>query len=156
MLGPRPVACLSGPSHAEEIAGEMPTSVVLASDDAELAEELQSLFCTDRFRVYRDDDLVGVELAGAVKNVIGIAAGICDGVGYGDNAKAALLTRAIAEMTRFGAAVGAHPATFAGLAGVGDVITTCVSSHGRNRAVGERLGRGRDARSDSRRHPYGC
>lgn len=142
VLGPRPVACLSGPSHAEEIAGEMPTSVVLASCDNELVEQLQTLFCTDRFRVYRDDDLVGVELAGALKNVVGIAAGICDGVGYGDNAKAALLTRAIAEMTRFGQAVGAHPATFAGLAGVGDVITTCVSSHGRNRLVGERLGRG--------------
>lgn len=142
VLGNRPVACLSGPSHAEEIASTMPTSVVVASDDGQLARELQDLFATDRFRVYRDDDLVGVELAGALKNVIGIAAGICDGVGFGDNAKAALLTRAITEMTRFGAAVGADPATFGGLAGVGDLITTCVSKHGRNRAVGERLGRG--------------
>lgn len=142
VLGDRPVACLSGPSHAEEIASEMPTSVVVASNNEGLAERLQTLFATDRFRVYRDDDLVGVELAGALKNVVGIAAGICDGVGYGDNAKAALLTRAIAEMTRFGHAVGAHRDTFAGLAGVGDLITTCVSQHGRNRAVGERLGRG--------------
>lgn len=142
VLGDRPVACLSGPSHAEEIASEMPTSVVVASNNEGLAERLQTLFATDRFRVYSDDDLVGVELAGALKNVVGIAAGICDGVGYGDNAKAALLTRAITEMTRFGEAVGAHPATFAGLAGVGDLITTCVSNHGRNRAVGERLGHG--------------
>ena len=141
-LGQRPVASLSGPSHAEEIAREMPTSVVVASDDEDLVLGLQNLFSTDRFRVYRDDDLVGVEMAGALKNVVGIAAGICDGVGFGDNAKAALLTRAIAEMTRFGGAIGADSTTFAGLAGVGDLITTCVSPHGRNRAVGERLGRG--------------
>lgn len=142
VLGDRPIASLSGPSHAEEIAREMPTSVVVASNDENLVLGLQDLFCTDRFRVYHDNDLVGVELAGALKNVVGIAAGICDGVGFGDNAKAALLTRAIAEMTRFGATVGADPATFAGLAGVGDLITTCVSPHGRNRSVGERLGKG--------------
>jgi glycerol-3-phosphate dehydrogenase (NAD(P)+) len=103
---------------------------------------MQRLFGTDRFRVYTNPDLVGVELAGALKNVIGIAAGMGDGLGFGDNAKSALLTRALVEMTRFGVALGAEPDTFQGLAGVGDLITTCFSRHGRNRRVGERLGRG--------------
>ena len=141
-LGPRPVVVLGGPSHAEEIVARQPTSVVAAGSDAAIAERVQAMFTSDRFRVYTNGDPLGVELAGALKNVIGLAAGICDGVGYGDNAKAALLTRAISEMRRFGAALGARPETFAGLAGVGDLITTCVSPHGRNRAVGERLGRG--------------
>src|SRR4051812_50094810 len=120
----------------------MPTSVVVAGADGSLTSWIQSLFMTERFRVYTNPDAVGVELAGALKNVIGIAAGICDGLGLGDNAKAALLTRGVVEMTRFGVAHGAEPATFAGLAGVGDLITTCFSPHGRNRRVGDRLGKG--------------
>jgi glycerol-3-phosphate dehydrogenase (NAD(P)+) len=142
VLGPRPIAALSGPCHAEEAARRMPTSVVIASDDEGFARTSQKLFATDRFRVYTNRDLLGVELAGALKNVIAIAAGICDGLGYGDNAKSALMTRGLAEMTRFGVALGADQQTFFGLAGIGDLITTCVSPHGRNRAVGERLGRG--------------
>jgi glycerol-3-phosphate dehydrogenase (NAD(P)+) len=135
------VAVLSGPSHAEEVARGMPTSVVAAAEGG-LAVRVQQWFGTDRFRVYTNGDLVGVELAGALKNVIGIAAGVCDGLGFGDNAKAALLTRGLVEMTRFGVAHGAEPATFHGLAGTGDLITTCFSPHGRNRRVGYRLGRG--------------
>jgi glycerol-3-phosphate dehydrogenase (NAD(P)+) len=136
------VAVLSGPSHSEEVARGMPTSVVVAAADGGVASWVQHRFGTDRFRVYTNDDLVGVELAGALKNVIGIAAGICDGLGFGDNAKAALLTRGLVEMTRFGVAHGAEPATFQGLAGTGDLITTCFSPHGRNRRVGYRLGKG--------------
>lgn len=139
LLGVRHVAVLSGPSHAEEVSRGLPTSVVAASHDLELARWVQERFSTDRFRVYTNLDPVGVELAGALKNVVGIAAGISDGLGFGDNAKAALLTRGLAEMTRFGVAHGAEPQTFMGLAGVGDLITTCVSRHGRNRHVGERL-----------------
>ena len=142
VLGPRPVAALGGPCHAEEAARRRPASVVIASEDEAFAATAQRLFATDRFRVYTNRDLLGVELAGALKNVIAIAAGICDGLGYGDNAKSALMTRGLAEMTRFGVALGADNATFFGLAGLGDLITTCVSQHGRNRKVGERLGRG--------------
>src|SRR4051812_9476092 len=142
VLGTERVAALSGPSHAEEVARGMPTSVVVAGADGALTSWIQSLFLTDRFRVYTNPDLVGVELAGALKNVIGIAAGIRDGLGLGDNAKSALLTRGLVEMTRFGLALGAEHDTFQGLAGVGDLITTCFSPHGRNRRVGERLGRG--------------
>src|SRR5262249_19864331 len=141
-LGERPVAVLSGPSHAEEVARGMPTSLVAASEDLALARWLQQHFRTERFRVYTNLDVVGVELAGALKNVMGIAAGMCDGLGFGDNAKAALLTRGLTEMARFGVAMGAEHQTFWGLAGMGDLITTCFSGHGRNRAVGERLGRG--------------
>jgi glycerol-3-phosphate dehydrogenase (NAD(P)+) len=136
------LAVLSGPSHAEEVARGLPTSVVIAAADMGLAVWAQQRFGTDRFRVYTNTDRVGVELAGALKNVVGIAAGICDGLGFGDNAKAALLTRGMVETTRFGVAHGAEPATFAGLAGVGDLITTCFSPHGRNRRVGYRLGKG--------------
>jgi glycerol-3-phosphate dehydrogenase (NAD(P)+) len=136
------VAVLSGPSHAEEVSRGRPTSVVVASDDLDLARWVQHHFRTDRFRVYTNLDTVGVELAGALKNVVGIAAGISDGLGFGDNAKAALLTRGLAEMARFGVALGAEQQTFHGLAGMGDLITTCFSRHGRNRQVGERLGRG--------------
>lgn len=136
------LAVLSGPSHAEEVALGMPTSLAVAAADWELAAWVQHRFGTDRFRVYTNADVVGVELAGALKNVIGIAAGVCDGLGFGDNAKAALITRGLVEMTRFGVAHGAEPATFNGLAGVGDLITTCFSPHGRNRRVGYRLGKG--------------
>ena len=141
-LGPRPLAALSGPSHAEEVARGLPASVVVASADAALAARAQRVFSGESFRVYASDDVLGVELAAAVKNVIAIAAGVCDGLGLGDNAKAALVTRGNAEIARLGRALGAKPETFAGLAGIGDLITTCTSRHGRNRAVGERLGRG--------------
>lgn len=142
VLGVRRLAVLSGPSHAEEVARGLPTAVLAASPDAELAGWVQRHVGGDRLRVYTAADLTGVELAGALKNVIGIAAGVCDGLGFGDNAKAALLTRGLVEMQRFGMAHGAHPDTFYGLAGVGDLITTCFSPHGRNRRVGERLARG--------------
>lgn len=137
-----PVVALSGPSHAEEVAHRMPSSVVLAGHDVTLLKQVQQLFATDRFRVYTNTDIIGVELGGALKNVIAIAAGIGDGLGYGDNAKAALITRGIVEMTRFGVSCGAQEKTFAGLAGLGDLMTTCFSPYGRNRAVGVRLGRG--------------
>jgi glycerol-3-phosphate dehydrogenase (NAD(P)+) len=142
VTGPRPLAVLSGPSHAEEVSRGLPATVVVASGDLDLARWIQQAFSTERFRVYTNLDVVGVEMAGALKNIIGIAAGISDGLGLGDNAKAALLTRGLVEMTRFGVALGAEPQTFAGLAGIGDLITTCMSRHGRNRHVGERLARG--------------
>lgn len=141
-LGSRPVAVLSGPSHAEEVARGLPTTLVAASTDRALAQWIQQQFSTDRFRVYTNPDMAGVELAGALKNILGIAAGICDGLGFGDNAKSALLTRGVTEMARFGTALGAEPQTFWGLAGIGDVITTCISPHGRNRQVGLRLAAG--------------
>jgi glycerol-3-phosphate dehydrogenase (NAD(P)+) len=142
VLGHRAVVALGGPSHAEEIARRLPASVVAASGDVALAKDVQQLFSTDRFRVYTNQDILGVELAAALKNVIAIAAGICDGLGYGDNAKSALMTRGLVEMTRFGVAFGAEPLTFSGLAGMGDLIATCASRHSRNRHVGERLGCG--------------
>jgi glycerol-3-phosphate dehydrogenase (NAD(P)+) len=142
VFGTERLAVLSGPSHAEEVSRGRPTTVVAASADPELARQIQEQFRTERFRVYTNEDIAGVELAGALKNVIGIAAGIGDGLGFGDNAKAALLTRGLVEMARFGVALGAEHPTFFGLAGLGDLITTCVSPHGRNRSVGERLGRG--------------
>ena len=142
VIGSTRTAVLSGPSHAEEVSRCLPTTVVVASADNELARWIQDRFNTDRFRVYTNADMVGVELAGALKNVIGIAAGISDGLGFGDNAKAALLTRGVVEMARFGVALGACEQTFFGLAGMGDLITTCVSRHGRNRHVGERLAKG--------------
>jgi glycerol-3-phosphate dehydrogenase (NAD(P)+) len=140
--GARDIASLCGPSHAEEIGRRLPASVVAAGTNLDFVKEVQALFTTDRFRVYTNVDILGVELAAALKNVLAIAAGISDGLGYGDNAKSALLTRGIVEMTRFGAALGAQPETFAGLAGIGDLITTCFSRFGRNRRVGERLGQG--------------
>jgi glycerol-3-phosphate dehydrogenase (NAD(P)+) len=142
LLGADRLAVLSGPSHAEEVSRGLPTSLVAASEDSDLARWVQTAFTAERFRVYTNADVIGVELAGALKNVIGIAAGICDGLGFGDNAKAALLTRGLVEMSRFGIALGAEPATFYGLAGVGDVMTTCFSPHGRNRRVGQRLAAG--------------
>jgi glycerol-3-phosphate dehydrogenase (NAD(P)+) len=142
VLGPREVVALCGPSHAEEFARRLPASVVVAGSDERLLKAVQARFTTDRFRVYTNHDLTGVELAAALKNVVAIAAGICDGLKYGDNAKAALLTRGIVEISRFGVALGAHLETFAGLAGIGDLMTTCFSGFGRNRRVGERLGQG--------------
>jgi glycerol-3-phosphate dehydrogenase (NAD(P)+) len=142
VLGAARVAVLSGPSHAEEVSRGLPTSVVAASTDFELARWVQHRFNTERFRVYTNLDPVGVELGGALKNVLGIAAGISEGLGFGDNALSALLTRGLTEMTRFGVALGAEAQTFAGLAGLGDLLTTCISPHGRNRRVGVRLARG--------------
>jgi glycerol-3-phosphate dehydrogenase (NAD(P)+) len=136
------VATLSGPSHAEEVARNIPTAVVAASTDRSLAEFFQKLFTMPTFRVYSSTDPLGVELGGALKNVIAIAAGACDGLGFGDNTKAALITRGLAEITRLGCAMGAKPETFAGLSGMGDLVVTCMSRHSRNRRVGERLGRG--------------
>jgi glycerol-3-phosphate dehydrogenase (NAD(P)+) len=135
----REVVVLSGPSHAEEVGRGIPTAVVVAGSRAEL---VQSVFMGDRFRVYSHDDVVGVELGGAMKNVIAIAAGACDGVGFGDNSKAALVTRGLAEMARLGVACGARQETFFGLSGMGDLVVTAFSRHSRNRRVGERLGRG--------------
>ena len=137
-------AALSGPSHAEEVAREMPTTVVAACFDHDLAVEVQQLFNTDKFRVYSNQDLLGVELGGALKNIIALGAGICDGMGYGDNTKAALMTRGITEMTRLGYALGADMATFSGLAGIGDLIVTCTSMHSRNRRCGILIGQGMD------------
>ncbi|MFK7741495.1 MAG: NAD(P)H-dependent glycerol-3-phosphate dehydrogenase [Planctomycetota bacterium] len=136
------VFVLSGPSHAEEIAHGQPTTVVVAGRDDEVLSSLQGELQTDRFRVYRNQDLLGVELCGALKNVMALAAGIADGLGYGDNAKAAILSRGLVEMQRYGLACGADPHTFFGLAGVGDLAVTAFSKHGRNRAFGERLGKG--------------
>lgn len=141
-LGASHFAVLSGPSHAEEVAFNQPTSLVAASTDLAFAEWVQRHLGSDRFRIYTSPDLVGVELAGALKNVMGLAAGICDGLGFGDNAKSALLTRGLVEMQRFGVAHGADPQTFGGLAGLGDLITTCFSKHGRNRRAGERIAKG--------------
>lgn len=137
-----PVAALSGPSHAEEVARRVPTAVVIACTDHDRAVALQKVFNSPEFRVYTSDDVVGVELGGALKNVIAVAAGISDGIGYGDNTKAALITRGLAEISRLGVARGAQPETFAGLSGIGDLIVTCASKLSRNRGVGERLGRG--------------
>lgn len=140
-----PVAVLSGPSIAAELARCMPATVVAASADEELARGVQQTFASQWFRVYTNSDLLGVELAGATKNVIALAAGILDGLRAGDNAKAALLTRGLVEITRLGVALGARRETFAGLAGLGDLVTTCVSPMGRNRAAGEQIGRGKSA-----------
>jgi glycerol-3-phosphate dehydrogenase (NAD(P)+) len=138
-----PLAALSGPCIAREVARGLPATVVAASGDPALAEHVQRLFTTPNFRVYTNPDLAGVELAGATKNVIAIAAGILDGLGAGDNAKAALITRGLAEITRLGLALGARRETFAGLAGLGDLVTTCVSPHGRNRTLGQAIGSGK-------------
>ncbi len=141
-LGDREVAVLSGPNHAEELARGKPASSVLAGENEEGCVWIRSLLMGETFRVYLNRDVAGVELAGALKNILGLAAGICDGLGFGDNAKAALLTRGLVEMSRFAVSLGASPATFWGLAGVGDVLTTCYSPFGRNRAVGMKIGKG--------------
>ena len=142
VLGERPLCVLTGPSHAEEVARGLPASLIAASADAALAERVQGAFSSETLRVYTTDDMLGAELAAALKNVIALAAGIADGLGLGDNAKAALLTRGMVEMARLGKFLGARPQTFFGLAGFGDLVTTCYSSHSRNRSVGEAVGRG--------------
>jgi len=134
---------LSGPSFAREVAASMPTALVAASADAKTAAKVQEVFSTASFRVYTNDDVVGVELGGALKNVIALAAGVSDGLGFGYNTRAALITRGLAEMTRMGVAMGANPKTFAGLAGMGDLVLTCTGDLSRNRTVGMELGRGR-------------
>ena len=136
------VAALSGPNMAKEIAAGLPAGTVIASEDAELAAELASVLGSDRFRVYTNPDLTGVELAGALKNVIALAAGFVDGLALGDSGKAAIITRGLAEITRLGVAAGAQPMTFAGLAGVGDLIATCMSPLSRNRRAGELMASG--------------
>ncbi|HEB12858.1 MAG TPA: NAD(P)H-dependent glycerol-3-phosphate dehydrogenase [Actinobacteria bacterium] len=137
------VAVLSGPNHAEEISLGIPSASVVAAQDNDVRARVQELFMAPSFRVYTNKDVIGVEMAAATKNVIAIAVGISDGLGYGDNGRAALMTRGLAEMTRLGTAMGARPMTFAGLAGVGDLIATCTSRHSRNRAVGEDIAKGR-------------
>ena len=134
---------LSGPSHAEEVSRKVPTAVVAASNSIEAAETVQKIFMNENFRVYTSTDVVGVELGGALKNVMAIAAGIIDGMELGDNPKAAFMTRAIYEMGRLGELLGGRQATFSGLSGIGDLIVTCTSGHSRNRHVGEELGRGK-------------
>ena len=133
---------LSGPSHAEEVARQLPTTVAVAGTDHDLAMEIQEIFFTDRFRVYTNEDLAGVELGGALKNIIALGAGISDGLGFGDNAKAAMMTRGITEMTRLGLTMGADMKTFSGLTGIGDLIVTCTSMHSRNRRCGILIGKG--------------
>ena len=141
-LPQNPIAVLSGPSHAEEVGRDMPTTVVVASD-FETAAIVQDLVMTPKFRVYTNPDVVGVELGGALKNVIALCTGIAEGLGFGDNTKAALMTRGLAEIARLGVALGGHSLTFAGLSGVGDLIVTCTSLHSRNRRAGVALGQGK-------------
>ncbi|MGQ0521569.1 MAG: NAD(P)H-dependent glycerol-3-phosphate dehydrogenase [Actinomycetota bacterium] len=138
-----PAGALTGPNLAGEIMAGQPAATVVAMEDESLARELQYLFATDAFRVYTNTDVVGCEVAGALKNVVAIASGMGDGLGFGDNTRAALMTRGLAELTRLGTALGGHPLTFAGLAGMGDLVVTCISRRSRNRHVGEQLGRGR-------------
>lgn len=137
-----PVVVLSGPSHAEEVAMKIPTTIVSSSEDMKYAADVQDLFMTPYFRVYTNNDIIGVEIGGAVKNIIALAAGVVDGLGYGDNTKAALLTRGMKEITRIGMALGGRLETFYGLTGMGDLIVTCTSMHSRNRRAGLLIGKG--------------
>lgn len=137
------IVSLYGPSHAEEVLRKVPTTLVAASTNENASKEVQHIFSSNVLRVYTNKDILGLELGGSIKNVIAIAAGICDGIGFGDNTKAAILTRGVAEMTRLGIAMGAKEKTFAGLSGIGDLFVTCSSKHSRNRYVGEEIGKGR-------------
>jgi glycerol-3-phosphate dehydrogenase (NAD(P)+) len=137
------IGVLYGPSHAEEVAEGRPTTVVAAAPSEAAAEQIQSAFMTERLRVYVNADVMGVQIGGSAKNVLAIAAGIADGVGYGDNAKAALITRGLAEIRRLGLAMGARAETFSGLASIGDLVVTCMSQHSRNRHLGEQIGQGK-------------
>ncbi len=143
MLGDRKLVVLSGPTIALEVANGSPSTAVAASEDMSLACEVQRIFMTDRFRIYATDDVIGVELGGSLKNIIAIAAGAVDALGFGTNAKAALLTRGLVEMVRLGVAIGGKPDTFYGLSGLGDLMTTCVSQYSRNRWLGEEIGKGK-------------
>lgn len=140
--GKCPVVVLSGPSHAEEVGRHIPTGVVAAADDLAVAQQVQDIFMNRRFRVYTSDDKIGTEICAALKNIIALCAGCCDGMGYGDNTKALLMTRGLAEMARLGVALGGKKETFTGLAGVGDLIVTCCSMHSRNRRCGILIGKG--------------
>ncbi|MBE5201850.1 MULTISPECIES: NAD(P)H-dependent glycerol-3-phosphate dehydrogenase [Pectobacterium] len=143
-----PLAVVSGPTFAKELAAGMPTAIALASTDSEFADDLQQLLhCGKSFRVYSNPDFIGVQLGGAVKNVIAIGAGMSDGIGFGANARTALITRGLAEMTRLGAALGADPTTFMGMAGLGDLVLTCTDNQSRNRRFGMMLGQGMDVQS---------
>ncbi|MFQ6618444.1 MAG: NAD(P)H-dependent glycerol-3-phosphate dehydrogenase, partial [Fidelibacterota bacterium] len=137
------VATLSGPSHAEEVSKGIPTAAVSSSASLETSKKVQQIFFSSTFRIYTNTDIIGVELGGSLKNTIAIAAGICDGAGFGDNTKAALLTRGLYEITKLGIKMGAKKETFAGLSGMGDLIVTCLSKHSRNRYVGEQIGKGK-------------
>lgn len=137
------IGVLSGPSHAEEVSKRIPTAVVASSKSNEISRSIQAAFITSYFRVYSSSDLLGVELGGALKNVIAIGAGIIDGANFGDNTKAAIMTRGVAEIARLGVSMGASPETFSGLSGMGDLIVTCMSRHSRNRYVGEQIGAGK-------------
>lgn len=137
------VVVLSGPSHAEEVAAELPTTIVVTSRNMECAKKVQDLFMTEDFRVYTNDDVIGVEIGGAVKNIIALASGVIDGLGYGDNTKAALMTRGMKEISRIGIALGGRAETFYGLTGMGDLIVTCTSMHSRNRRAGILIGKGK-------------
>ena len=143
VAGKCPVVVLSGPSHAEEVGRHIPTGVVAAADNLQHAQAVQDLFMNQRFRVYTTDDKVGTEICAALKNVIALCAGCCDGMGYGDNTKAMLMTRGLAEMARLGVALGGRKESFTGLAGVGDLIVTCCSMHSRNRRCGILIGQGK-------------
>jgi len=136
------IAGLSGPNHAEEVSKGVPSATVVASYDEGVGRLFQDAFMTEFFRVYTNRDVIGVELCGASKNIVAIAAGMCDGLGYGDNTKATLMTRGLAEMSRLGASLGANPLTYMGLAGMGDLIVTCTSRHSRNRGMGELIAKG--------------
>jgi glycerol-3-phosphate dehydrogenase (NAD(P)+) len=142
-LSENQIGVISGPSHAEEVSQRIPTAVVAASVELETSKTIQAAFMTSYFRVYSSTDILGVELGGAFKNIIAIGAGIIDGAGFGDNTKAAIMTRGVAEISRLGLAMGARPETFAGLSGMGDLIVTCMSKHSRNRYVGEQIGKGK-------------
>ncbi|MBR2742606.1 MAG: NAD(P)H-dependent glycerol-3-phosphate dehydrogenase [Clostridia bacterium] len=146
VLSPKKFAVLCGPSHAEEVARSVPTACVVSSDDIEVAKTVQETFMNPHFRLYTSDDMAGAEYGAALKNVIALCAGICDGMGYGDNTKAALMTRGIAEMARLGVALGAKVETFSGLTGIGDLIVTCTSMHSRNRRAGILIGQGYSAK----------
>ena len=143
VFGKIPICLLLGPSHAEEVSLGLPTTIVASSNEDGLARIVQDTFTTGRLRVYTNPDIIGVELGAAMKNVIAIASGICEGLEFGDNSKAALITRGLAEISRLGVAMGAQKHTFSGLTGLGDLITTCISPYGRNRRVGEQIGKGR-------------
>ncbi|MBV4440769.1 NAD(P)H-dependent glycerol-3-phosphate dehydrogenase [Clostridium tyrobutyricum] len=140
------VVVISGPSHAEEVANKLPTTVVVSSENMDIARNIQDVFMTDKFRVYTNSDIRGIEIGGAVKNIIALAAGISDGIGYGDNTKAALMTRGISEISRIGVKLGGKKETFSGLTGIGDLIVTCTSMHSRNRRAGILIGKGKSAK----------
>lgn len=146
-----PVVILSGPSHAEEVALDIPTTVVVTSKQMKYAREVQDIFMTNKFRVYTNEDIIGVEIGGAVKNIIALAAGISDGAGYGDNTKAALMTRGMSEIVKIGVVLGAKKETFFGLTGIGDLIVTCTSMHSRNRRAGILIGKGSSADEASKK-----